>query len=53
MYKDRLQKKLVKEINIFLNRKIKKRNNMVVNVTKIPLKMKSKCFLSIEKNIIE
>ena len=33
--KERLQKKLVKDIKIFLKKKKKKRNNMVVNTTKI------------------
>ena len=34
-------------------KKKKKRDNMVVNVTKISQKMKNKSLLSIEKNIIE
>ena len=51
--KERLQKKLVKDIKIFLKKKKKKRNNMVVNVTKISQKMKHKNLLSIEKNITE
>ena len=46
--KVRLQKKLVKEIKIFLK---KETGNTVVNVTKISQKMKS--LLSIEKHIIE
>ena len=50
--KKRLQKKLVKDIKIFLKKK-KKSNNMVVNVTKISQKRKNKSLLSIEKNIIE
>ena len=33
--KERLQKKLMKDIKIFLNKKKKRSNNMVVNVTKI------------------
>ena len=51
--KERLQKKLVKDINIFLKKKKKKSGNMVVNVTKISQKMKNKSLLSKEKNIIE
>ena len=50
--KEILQKRLVKDIKIFL-RKTKKINNGVVNDTKIYQKMKSKSLLSIEKNIIE
>ena len=48
--KERLQKKSVKDIKIFLKKKKKKSDNMVVSVF---LKMKSKSLLSIEKNIIE
>ena len=51
--KYRLQKKLVKDIKVFLKKKKKKSNNMVVNVIKITLKMKDKSLFSIEKNIIE
>ena len=51
--KERLQKKLVKDIKIFLKMKKKKSNNMVVNVTKISQKMKNKSLLNIEKNIIK
>ena len=51
--KERLQKKLVKDIKIFLKKKKKKSNNIVVNITKISQKMKNKSFLSIEKNITE
>ena len=47
--KERLQKKLVKDIKIFLKNKKKNRNNMVVHVTKIFQKMKNKNLLSIEK----
>ena len=50
---ERLQKKLVKDIKIFLEKKKKKSSNMVVNVTKISQKMKNKSLLSIEKSIIE
>ena len=48
--KERLQKMLVKDIQIFLKKK--KKQNIEVNVTKIK-KMKNKSLLSIEKNIIE
>ena len=51
--KERLQKKLVKDIKIFLKKKKKKRNNMAINVTKISQKLKNKSLLSIEKNIIK
>ena len=51
--KERLQKKLVKNIKIFLKKKKKKSDNMVVNVKKISQKMKNLNWLSIEKNITE
>ena len=51
--KERLQKKLVKDIKVFLRKKNKKSNNAVVNYTKISQKMKNKSLLSIEKNIIK
>ena len=38
--KERLQKKLVKDIKIFLRKKEKKSDNMLVNVTKISQKTK-------------
>ena len=38
--KERLQKNLVKDIKIFLKKKKKKNDNMVVNDTKIYQKMK-------------
>ena len=48
------QRKLVKDIKIFLKRKKKKSDNMTVNFTKISQKMKEINWLSIEKkNIIE
>ena len=50
---ERLEKKLVKDIKIFLKKKKKKADNMVMNVTKIAQKRKNKSLLSIEKNIIE
>ena len=37
---ERLQKKLLKDIKIFLKKKKKKSNNMVKNVTKISQKIK-------------
>ena len=39
--KERLKRKLVKDIKIFLKKKKKKSNNMVVNVTKTSQKMKN------------
>ena len=51
--KERLQKKLVKDIKIFLKKKKWKSNNMVINVTKISRKMKKKSLLSIEQNIMQ
>ena len=42
--KDRLQKKLVKDIKIFLKKKKKKSYNMVMNVNKISQKIKTKYF---------
>ena len=47
------QRKLMKDIKIFLEKKKKKCNNMVVSVTKISRKMKKIKSLSTEKNIIE
>ena len=47
------KKELVKDIKVFLKKKKKKSDNIVMNVTKISQKMKNKSFLSIEKNIIE
>ena len=51
--KESLQRKLVKNIKIFLRNKKKKSDNIVVNVTKISQKMKNKSLLNIEKNIIK
>ena len=51
--KERIQKKLVKDIKVFLRKIKKKSNNMVVNDTKIYLNMKKKSLLSIIKNIIK
>ena len=46
------KKKLVKDIKIFLNKKNKKSESMIVNVTKISQKLKNKSLLSIEKKIL-
>ena len=43
----------MKNIEIFLKKKKKKSDNMVVNVTKIPQKIKDKSLLSIEKDKTE
>ena len=51
--KKRPQKKLVKDIKVFLIMKKKKSDNTTVKVTKIYQKMKSKNWLSIEKIIIK
>ena len=47
--KERLQKKLVKDIRVFLMKKKEKSNNMVVNDRKTYQKMKNKRFLNKEK----
>ena len=47
--KERVQKKLVKDIKVFLEKKKKKSENMVVNNTKIYHKMKNRTLLSTEK----
>ena len=49
--KERLQKKVLKDINIFLKKKKKKNNNMIENVTEISKKKKNKNLLSIEKKL--
>ena len=49
--KERLQKKLVKNIKVFSRNKKEKSNNMVRIDTKIHQKMKNKSWLSIAKNI--
>ena len=49
---ERLQKKLVKDIKIFLKKKKKKRGNMM-NVTKISQKMKNRSLMMKEKSIAE
>ena len=51
--KERLQKKLTKDIKALLKKKKKQSNNMVINNTKIYQKMQSKSFLIIDKNIIK
>ena len=50
--KERLQKKLMKNMKVFLKKEKKKSNNMVMNNTKIYQKMIKKGLLSIEKIII-
>ena len=47
--KERLHKKLMKDIKVFLKEERKRNDNMVVNVTKTSQKMKNKSLLSIEK----
>ena len=49
--KEIIQKKLVKDIKVFLSKKKKKSDNMVVNDTKIFQKMENKSLLSIEENM--
>ena len=51
--KERLQKKLVKDTKVFLKKKKKKCNNMVMNDTQIYQKVKNKSLMSIEKYIIK
>ena len=51
--KERLQKKLVKDIKVFIKKKKKKSDNMVLSDTKIYQNMKNECLLIIEKNIIK
>ena len=51
-HKEGLQKKLLKDIKVFLEKKKKKSDNMVVNDTKIYQKMKTESWLSIEKKYI-
>ena len=43
------KKRYVKNIEIFLKKSKKKKNSIVVNVTKISQKMKNKSLLTIEK----
>ena len=47
--KERQQKKLMKDIKIFLKKKKKKSENMAVNVTKISQKMKKMNWFSTQK----
>ena len=51
--KERLQKKSVKNIKIFLKTKKKKSNNMVMKDTNILQRMKNKSWFSGEKSIIK
>ena len=50
--KQSFQRKLVKVMKIFLTKKKQKNDNMLANYIKISQKVKSKSWLSIEKNII-
>ena len=50
--KERLQKKLVKDIKVFLKKKKKKSDNMVLKDTKNSQKMKNKNWMRIEKDNI-
>ena len=49
--KDRLEKKLMKNIKVFLKKKKKKSNNMVMSDMKIYQKKRNKSLLSIEEDI--
>ena len=51
--KDYKIKKLVKDIKVFLKKKKKKSNKMVVKDTKISQKIKNKSLFNVEKNIIK
>ena len=51
--KERLQKAPERYQNLSKQKKKKKSDNIIINVTKISQKMKYKIFLSIERNIIE
>ena len=51
--KEKLQKKLAKDIKIFIKKNNKKSDNMVMNIIKISQKMKNKSLLKIEENVIE
>ena len=50
---ERLQKNLLKDMKVFLKKKNKKSNNIVLNDTKIYQKVKNNDLWSIEKNIIK
>ena len=51
--KERLQKKLVKGIKVFLKKKKKNSNNMFINNIKIYQEMRNKSLLSTEKKKIQ
>ena len=51
--KEKLQKKLVKDIKVFLKKKKKKNDGMIVKDTEIYQKMKNKSWLGIEKKFIK
>ena len=52
-YYHKCKKQPVNDIKVFLKKKKGKRDNMVVNITKISQKMENKSLLSAEKNIIK
>ena len=51
--KERLQRKLMKDIKVFVKKKKKKSDNIVVNYTKIYQEIKNKSLLNIEKILSE
>ena len=51
--KERLPKKLLKYTKSFVKNRKKNSDNMVVNVTRIPQRVKNKSLLNVEKNIVE
>ena len=50
--KERLQKRLIKDIKILPKKKKRLSDNMVANNIKISMKMKNKGWFSIEKKVI-
>ena len=48
-YQESKERKLAKDIKIFLKKKKKKSSHIVVNITKISHEMKNKSFLNTEK----
>ena len=46
--KERLQKNLVKDIKVYVNKKKKNNHNMILKNTKISQEMKNKRFLSLD-----
>ena len=53
MIKRDYKEKFVKDIKVFLKKKKKKSDNILVNNTKTYQKMKNKSWLRIEKNILK